>query len=106
MQQITEPTKNRPYRLPLIRLDSLETFLAIEEERCLARVAARLYLSPSGVTRRLQALEKEFGTILVERQAKKVALTTAGRALLPYARSLARTTEDAAKAVRRSATWR
>lgn len=98
---VTDPSRpGEPRRLPAFRLDLLDTFIVIAEERCLARAADRLYVSPSGVTRRLQALEKELGQVLVDRQSKTLVLTPAGHALLPHAESIVKAAEGAIEAVR------
>ncbi|MHA6667419.1 LysR family transcriptional regulator [Homoserinimonas sp. A447] len=59
----------------------IETFLAIVDTSSLAGAALALYVSPSAVSHRLDALEEELGVRLVERSrgVRRVELTVAGR---------------------------
>lgn len=50
--------------------------------------AARVHLSPAAFSDRLQRLEEELRASLFERTTRKVALTDAGRRLLPLVREL------------------
>jgi DNA-binding transcriptional LysR family regulator len=77
-------------------LRHLEYFVAVAEERSFTRAAARLHVVQSGVSATVKALERELGARLLERTSKRVALTDAGRALLPKARA----TLDASVAAR------
>ena len=61
-----------------MQLVHVETFVAILEEGSLAEAALRLDVSPSTVTERLQALERELGCRLVDRSRSGVAPTAAG----------------------------
>lgn len=54
----------------------------------MAEAAKRLYLSPSGMSRRIKALEAEFGNALFERHTRAMRLTPTGTALLPHARAI------------------
>lgn len=82
-----------------MRLDLILAFLAVAEDRHFTRAAARLYLSQSGLSRRIAMLERLFGTSLVVRSARGVELTHAGAALLPHAERLVGAAADAAEAV-------
>ena len=79
-----------------MELRQLKAFVAVAEEGHFGRAAARLNLTQPGLTLRIQALEKELGITLLERNAREVHLTTAGTVLLPHARSLLRV-EDRAR---------
>jgi DNA-binding transcriptional LysR family regulator len=57
----------------------------------------RLHVVQSGVSSAIQGLERDLGAALFERDRRRVALTDAGRALLPEARA----TLAAAQAARR-----
>lgn len=96
---VSEAHKPRPRQRSVLRLDLIETFIVIAEERCLARAAERLYVSPSGITRRLQALETEYGTALIDRRCKTLGLTPAGHALVPHAIAITAAAQAAAEAV-------
>ncbi len=65
----------------------------------MTRAAAELHTVQSNVTARIRALEDELGTPLFERSSRGVALTAAGRRLLPYAVRVRHLLEDARQAV-------
>ena len=48
--------------------------------------AERLHVSQPALSKRIRALERQLGATLLERQPRGVALTEAGRAVLPAAR--------------------
>lgn len=56
-----------------------ETFVAVCEERNLARAAKRLHCSPSSVSKQLTALEQNLGAVLLDRTTRVVAVTPAGQ---------------------------
>lgn len=76
----------------------LHIFFAVVEKGSFSGAAQSLYLTQPAVTMQIQSLEEHFGVKLFQRSAKKVELTDAGRALLPFARrslDLMRETDDA-----------
>jgi DNA-binding transcriptional LysR family regulator len=73
-----------------VELRQLRAFVAVATEGHFGRAAARLSLTQPGLTLRIQALEKELGAQLLQRNARGVHLTTAGTVLLPHAKSLLR----------------
>jgi DNA-binding transcriptional LysR family regulator len=64
----------------------LEHFLAVAEEGGFTRAAARLHMAQSGVSASIRSLERDLGVDLFSRTTQHVALTEAGRALIPEAR--------------------
>jgi DNA-binding transcriptional LysR family regulator len=66
----------------------LETFLAVAESSSFSRAGERLHLTQPAITKRIQALETSLDSRLFDRIGKQVALTHAGRLLLPRARTL------------------
>jgi DNA-binding transcriptional LysR family regulator len=74
-----------------VRLDTLQSFLVVAHERNLSRAAERLYLTQSGVTRRIRALERALGCRLLVTTTRVVKLTPEGRALVPVAEQLVTT---------------
>lgn len=64
-----------------MRLEDLDVFRAVHETGSFQRAAERVGLTQSAVTKVVQRLEDEFGVLLVERGARSLALTPAGRAL-------------------------
>lgn len=66
----------------------LELFLAVAEHASLTRAASQVALSPSALSRALQALEDRLGVALFARSTRHVALTEAGERFVPAARRL------------------
>ena len=66
----------------------LRIFLVAAETLNFSRAAERLYISQPSVTQTIQALEGQLGSPLFVRSGRKLALTSAGSALLPLARQL------------------
>jgi DNA-binding transcriptional LysR family regulator len=62
-------------------LAQIRSFLTVVEEGSLHRAAARLRISPSALSRQMQALEHELGGRLLERMATGVSPTAGGQAL-------------------------
>src|SRR6266850_500070 len=73
-----------------MELRQLRAFVAVDTDGHFGRAAGRLSLTQPGLTLRIQALEKELGTQVLERNAREVHLTAAGIVLLPHAKSLLR----------------
>lgn len=65
----------------------MEAFVALTETLHFGRAAKQLHLTQSTVSHRLRRLEDIVGTPLFDRTRRSVALTPAGRAFLPRARS-------------------
>jgi DNA-binding transcriptional LysR family regulator len=62
-------------------LEQMRSFLTVVKEGSLHRAAARLRISPSALSRQMQALEHELGGRLLERRATGVSPTAGGQAL-------------------------
>lgn len=67
---------------------TLRLFIAVCEERNIARAATREALVASAVSKRIAALERELGTPLLVRARRGIAPTAAGEALLRQAREV------------------
>ncbi|MFL1431631.1 MULTISPECIES: LysR family transcriptional regulator, partial [unclassified Nocardiopsis] len=65
-----------------------EVFLTVAETGSLTATAQVLGYTQSAVSRQVQALEHELGSPLFDRLPRGVALTDAGRTLLPHARAV------------------
>lgn len=70
-----------------ISLDQAETLAAIVVEGTLEAAAARLHLTPSAVSQRLKALERQLGQVLLVR-SRPARPTAAGRAVVRLARQV------------------
>jgi DNA-binding transcriptional LysR family regulator len=66
------------------RLEDLAAFAEVARSLSFARAADALSLSRPGVSKRIQALEREVGTALLKRSTRRVELTDAGAALLVH----------------------
>jgi DNA-binding transcriptional LysR family regulator len=69
---------------------TLRLFIAVCEERNIARAAGREATVPSTIRRRIAALEPELDVALLRRGRRGIAPTPAGEALLHRARVVAR----------------
>ncbi|WFA09443.1 selenium metabolism-associated LysR family transcriptional regulator [Tissierella sp. Yu-01] len=59
----------------------LETFIEVAKLQSFSRAADKLFITQPTVTNHIQNLEKELGTILINRMGKKISLTKAGKLL-------------------------
>src|SRR3954454_15161660 len=69
-----------------MELRQLEYFVAVAEEESFTRASSRVLVAQSGVSAQVRRLERELGVELLERGARRVSLTEAGTAVLPFAR--------------------
>jgi DNA-binding transcriptional LysR family regulator len=76
----------------------LKVFEAVARLGGMNRAAAELNTVQSNVTARIRALEARLGTPLFYRHSRGVALTAAGRRLLPYAVRVQHLLQDARRA--------
>lgn len=84
-------------------LSDLRIFSAVARCGAITKAAAELNTVQSNVTARIKLLEEELGKPLFHRHARGVALTAAGRQLLPYAGRLSALADEARRAVGESA---
>ncbi|MGJ5751227.1 DNA-binding transcriptional LysR family regulator [Streptomyces puniciscabiei] len=74
-------------------------FVAVAEELHFTRAAERLYVSQPALSKQIRALERQLGAELFRRDRHGVALTGAGEALLPHARTVLAAWEAGAAAL-------
>jgi DNA-binding transcriptional LysR family regulator len=79
----------------MLKLESLQTFVATAEGGSLSEAARRLQISKSVASERLVELERSVGTTLMHRSTRKLALTEDGLALLERAKRILREVSDA-----------
>jgi DNA-binding transcriptional LysR family regulator len=82
-----------------MNLHDLETFVSIAQLGGLTRTAGRLHRSQPAITRRINLLEGQLGTPLLERGRGGAVLTEAGRIFLPYAQAVLAALKDGTQAV-------
>lgn len=66
-------------------LGQLEAFVQVAAHRSFSKAAEALFLTQPSVSARIQALERELGETLFERNGRGVRLTDVGGSFLPYA---------------------
>lgn len=80
-----------------MELRQLRYFLALANHLHFGQAARSLHIAQPSLSQQIKALEDKLGVTLFERSRRRVALTTDGEALLPYARELVALADDAQK---------
>ncbi|WP_336786243.1 selenium metabolism-associated LysR family transcriptional regulator [Paenibacillus sp. MMO-177] len=84
-----------------LNFHQLHIFYTVAERGSFSAAAQSLHMTQPAVTMQVQSLEDYFGTKLLQRSTKRIDLTEAGKALMPYARrsiELIRDTDQAMSA--------
>ncbi len=90
----------------MFTFDQLAGFIAVAEELHFGRAAERLNMTQPPLSRQIQKLEKIIGAELLERDNRRVELTSAGQSFLEEARRLMALAERAPLTARRIASGR
>ena len=69
-------------------LETLRSFVTVSAAGSLARAAPLLFVSTSGLSRRIHELERQLGVELLERSTHGVILTPAGEQILVHAKKI------------------
>jgi DNA-binding transcriptional LysR family regulator len=77
-----------------MNLIDLEAFVAVVDHGSVVAAAARLHLTQSAVTRRIQNLEDALGTSLLDRQTRPMLPTRAGQETYEFARPVLSSVND------------
>ena len=77
------------------RIDAMQAFVAVADQRGFAPAARKLGMSASGVTRLIAALEDHLGARLLQRTTRSVTLTDVGVRYLERARRILADVEEA-----------
>ena len=83
-----------------MEISDLKIFATVARCNGMNRAADALRTVQSNVTARIRVLETKLGCPLFDRHSRGVALTAAGRRLLPYADNILRLLEEAQRAAR------
>lgn len=75
-------------------LGQIEAFVQVAQHRSFSKAAEALFLTQPSVTARIQALERDLGEALFERNGRGVRLTEMGTSFLPYARRALKALQD------------
>ena len=86
-----------------MELDQLRYFLAAAECENVSRAAVRCHVAQPSLSQQLKKLENYLGVTLFDRLGRGVALTDAGRALLPRARRILSEVRDTESNLKREA---
>ncbi|MDN3554777.1 LysR family transcriptional regulator [Halomonas maura] len=78
---------------------SLQAFLAVADTGSFSRAAEQLHLTQPAVSKRIAVLEGQIDARLFDRIGRRVALTEAGRLLLPRARQILVMVDDSRRAL-------
>jgi DNA-binding transcriptional LysR family regulator len=79
----------------VLKLDSLQTFVAAAEAGSISEAARRLQISKSVASERLADLERNIGGTLIRRSTRKLTLTEDGVAFLERAKRILREVSEA-----------
>ena len=82
-----------------MKISEIRAFLAVAEAGSMHGAAARLNLTQPAVSRLIQRLEAELGTVLFDRSSKPPTLTPAGRQALAHGRRVLQALDDLAGSV-------
>src|SRR3990170_1251882 len=80
-------------------IGQLEAFLQVAAQLSFSRAAETLRLTQPSVTARIQALERDLGETLFERNGRGVTLTEVGASFLPHAQRVLKALQDGKDAV-------
>jgi DNA-binding transcriptional LysR family regulator len=78
---------------------NLAAFIAVSDTGSFSRAAEQLHLTQPAVSKRITVLEQQVGHALFDRVGRRIALTDAGRALLPHAHRVLQELEDGRRAL-------
>src|SRR5947199_10242300 len=91
------------YCFSAVELRHLRYFVAAAEAENVSRAALKLHVSQPALSRQIRDLEDELGFSLLERSAKSVRLTEAGKVFLIEARAVLQRAEDGVRTARATA---
>lgn len=84
-------------------ISKLRIFATVARVGTFTRAAELLYLTQPTISQQIATLEAQLGTPLIERLPRRLKLTAAGEALLPYAEQILALSDAGAEAARAAA---
>jgi LysR family transcriptional activator of glutamate synthase operon len=85
-----------------MEIEHLKEFVVLAEVGNYLEAAERLFISQSSLSKHILSLEEELGAALFERTTRKIALSPAGAAFLPFAKAIVQEEKNGADAVNHS----
>lgn len=82
-----------------LNFHQLHIFYTVAERGSFSAAAQALHMTQPAVTMQVQSLEDYFGTKLLQRSTKRIDLTEAGRALMPFAKNSIKLIRDTDQAM-------
>jgi len=82
-----------------LRIEALESLIAVHETGSISRASEKIYLTQPAVTAHIKSLEAFFQATLLERSKQGVTLTPAGQLVLEYARQVVALTNRVKKQI-------
>lgn len=79
------PSKSMDNLLRKLDLTSLRLFVAVCQEKNIARAAEREFIAPSAVSRRIADIENVIGLPVIQRQSRGITVTPVGETVLRHA---------------------
>lgn len=83
----------------IIEIRKLDAFCKVIELKSFTRAAEAMLLSQPTISEHIRSLEEELGQKLVDRLAREVEVTPAGKILYGYARKILQTRSEAVQAI-------
>ncbi len=84
-------------------LHKLRIFATVARLGSFTRAAETLHMTQPTISQQIAVLEQQVGTLLIERQTRRLRLTPAGEALRPYAEQMLTMADAATEATRTAA---
>jgi DNA-binding transcriptional LysR family regulator len=85
--------------IPSLNIADIGAFTAVAEMKSIAKASARLHLSQSAITRRVQNLEDQLGVRLFDRDSRPMILTPEGQEAYKHAKNVLASTSELQAAI-------
>lgn len=77
-----------------MKLDQIEAFVAVAEQKSISAAAKKLFLTSSAISQKISALEEEFKISLFDRQGRNITITNAGERLYNSCKQIVKSLND------------